>query len=406
MVVIDDDDDDDDSAGKKKTIRRDPPAPAAMDPASWTLIQKLQRLDNEEEQYIDDDDDDVQVIPAASAAALHVHDKNASTNNRGERRKRRRDEAMARREREDLNFALLLQEQESNSARSAAARPSTMYKGEVLDSLQPCQLRAVEYVKSKAKKAHEGCLPQLKTRVAALGFTEDQLQECLNYIRDDSNIVIHMKEETLSLLIQDTHYRNRFEMNISGENGYLKTRKNWEARMFGGAYCNDSECSASDRPKYGCLNVTGDVRGVAVAAQTYGEIHIILQPHVRHRATFFSRGTGNFIATVATISLATNEYYGHVLVKYSDEELKSVLGLLCGSPSLRVGGAPSKCATYKEVQIHGPVCLATDVQALSLPGRAKQASPGLVKTVEAFRKIANCNVLWQGDITNSEETTT
>lgn len=48
---------------------------------------------------------------------------------------------------------------------------------------------------------------------------------------------------------------------------------------------------------------------------------------------------------------------------------------------------------YKEAQIHGPVCLATDTEALSVPGRESDASKDLKNMVCAFQKKAECSVL-------------
>ena len=70
----------------------------------------------------------------------------------------------------------------------------------------------------------------------------------------------------------------------------------------------------------------------------------------------------------------------------------------------RHGGRPSDCTKYKEVQIHGPICLATDIQALSIPGRQKDAGVSLARNVESFRKMTNCNILWQEDLLDPDDT--
>ena len=63
-------------------------------------------------------------------------------------------------------------------------------------------------------------------------------------------------------------------------------------------------------------------------------------------------------------------------------------------------GSPSKCPKggHKEVQIHGPICLETDVETLSLPGRYKHASATLKSQVMKFQTKTNCNILWQQDV--------
>lgn len=96
-------------------------------------------------------------------------------------------------------------------------------------------------------------------------------------------------------------------------------------------------------------------------------------------------------------SLATHEYYAHVLQLYNDEELKALMKVC---KHARIGGSASQCATYKEVQIHGPIDLATDIQALSLPGKEEEASSEVQQLVGAFQKKTQCNILWQEDILN------
>ena len=58
--------------------------------------------------------------------------------------------------------------------------------------------------------------------------------------------------------------------------------------MFGGAY---GGAAPSDRPKYGCLNLTGDYAGVK-GARRYGPLFLMLGPEVRHRTTFANEDTG------------------------------------------------------------------------------------------------------------------
>jgi len=309
-----------------------------------------------------------------------------------EKARRKRQDKMALR---DEILAQRLAADEESQSRSKLPRLS---KKAVLDSLLYFQLEAVKYVQAKAKTMHDVAFLQVEQRVKALGFTGQDFKQCLEYIRDDAPIVIHLKEFTLSCLVKDTHYRNLFETNTSGGKNCKESRQKWESDMFGEWYEKTRvDCKPFDRPKYGCLNISGDIEGVK-PARAYGTLFLILHQHVRHRATFFSRDTGAF-RSGAFSSLATNEYYAHVLNGYSDDDLKTALQTC---KSARIGGCRSHCRTYKEVQIHGPLCLATDVQALSVPGRERTASKALKNTVMAFQKQAQCNILWQEDLLHPE----
>lgn len=155
--------------------------------------------------------------------------------------------------------------------------------------------------------------------------------------------------------------------------------------MFGRHY---DTATAFQRVKYGCINLTGDIEGVR-PARSYGAFFVSLKPSVRHRCTMHNMDTGGFRHGD---TLATARNYSHVLEKYSEEELQSILALS------RVGGGKSKCMCYKEIQIHGPVCLATDIESLSVPGRKSDASKQLLSMVDSFQKKAKCSILWQGDL--------
>ena len=268
-------------------------------------------------------------------------------------------------------------------------------KTQVLAALAPCQLNAVNYVKDKAKKLHERALLELKKRVQHVGggsHTQTELMQCLEYIRDEAPIIIHLQETTLRTLVNDTHYRNQFETKTSGGKRDYEVRQQWEREMFASCY---DDVAGKMRVKYGCLNFCGDILGVKSVRTQYGPAYIVLKSHVRHRATFSLESK----ATRST-TIATNEYYAHVLHGYDDADLKLVLDVC---KSARVGGRPSNCTEYKEVQIHGPICFATDIQALSVPGRQKDAGVVVSRNVELFRKMTSCNILWQEDLRNPDE---
>jgi hypothetical protein len=415
-----------------------PRRPAHIDEASWRVAQSV-LLDHENQAIacmydhdialaIDDDEDgkDVDAVeerkpPAAGGRRI----RDSSSRSQGTRHVRSKFKIDQEEEKESASFALALQLQEDESSRERLLRQQQeqssagfalalqldeeeqaaaeereranrkpdnrlkLDKEQVLASLQPCQLKALKYVQKRAAKLHEKALPGLRTRVVALGHTEEALQDVFEYIRNDATIIIHLTQNTLNKLTNDTHYRSLFETTTSGGTNCVSTRMKWESTMFGPSY---DGCLPSERVKYGCLNVTGDITGVKAAA-SYGTMVMALVPHVRYRTTFFSQDTGG---AAGNVQLATNEYYAHVLAQYTDVELRSTLELC------RMGGAPGRCEKYKEVQIHGPVCLATDVQSLSVPGTVSEATSELLDAVMAFQAQTNCNILWQGDFFDNE----
>lgn len=257
-------------------------------------------------------------------------------------------------------------------------------------TLAECQIRALYFVQEKARHMHQATLPELQKRVHALGYSETALEQCLEYIRQDAPIIIHLKEPTLALLAQDSHYRNLFETGTSGGKNSTSARQRWEAALFGNSY--DKRCHGSLRPKYACLNITGDVQG-CFPARHYGDLYITLCKHVRHRVTMSDDDTGRNHQD----ALATCDAYAHVLARYNDTDLKAVLNV-ASTRVRRIRGAPSRSTTYKECQIHGPVNLRTDVEALSIPESYAEASEELHRTVQAFQQLTGCNVIWQMDL--------
>jgi Protein of unknown function (DUF3626) len=257
--------------------------------------------------------------------------------------------------------------------------------------LETCQQHALEYVKEKAKEKHYEMLPVLEAAVVEnCGYTKEDLHQCLDYIRDEAPIVIHCTFATFYKLVRDTHYRNLFETGKSRGLNDPKKRKKWENVMFGGAY---DDAKPFDRPKYGCLNVSGDVAGVPTALN-YGQVVMTLQPYVRRRCTFHSWDTGDFQETE---TLGTNEYYAHVLSNYGVDELKALLDVC---KNKRITGSASKCQIYKEVQIHGPICLATDILSLSFPMNQQVTHRAVQRKVHDFQTKTGCSVFWQEDILN------
>ena len=99
------------------------------------------------------------------------------------------------------------------------------------------------------------------------------------------------------------------------------------------------------------------------ASPDYGSSYLLLKDHVRTRVTFTSRDSG-----VGKCNLGTCEHFAHVLAEFSDLDLRAVLS--------RVGsGSAASCqhdqyreTHYKEMQVHGDIVLARDVEAIVLVG--------------------------------------
>ena len=143
----------------------------------------------------------------------------------------------------------------------------------------------------------------------------------------------------LESLARDGIYRSQFETGSS--NGGLTAhpggdRWRWESRIFGGAY-DDTE--ASERPKYGALNYR---RRRAGASPRFGSAYLRLTGEVLTRSTFC----------------------------FPDSVLEPVqFGVAAKMSLTEVAGAAldlDLLDDYIEAQVHGPVRLDRDVEALVL----------------------------------------
>lgn len=144
-------------------------------------------------------------------------------------------------------------------------------------------------------------------------------------------------------LLADGRFRSQFETGIS--NGGLTAhpggdRDRWERRMFGGAYQRPGVTPA-DRPKYGALDLA---RHPAGAARRFGSAHLRLRPEVGARTTFTLGDSFHEPEAAGVFDAMTS--------------------VLAGLPDHLASAGPLD--DYVEAQVHGPVDLAADVEALVL----------------------------------------
>jgi hypothetical protein len=162
---------------------------------------------------------------------------------------------------------------------------------------------------------------------------------------EDLAVTVHFHPDRLvgevSLLrhlVTDGVYRSQFETGTS--NGGLTAhaggdRWRWENRMFGGAY---DHLPPSARPKYGSLNYRRRPAGGSVR---FGSSHLRLKREVRTRMTFCypdSFGEPDDFGTAEHLSLV----------------------------ALAEADTQDELDDHIEAHVHGPLRLATDVEALVL----------------------------------------
>ena len=146
----------------------------------------------------------------------------------------------------------------------------------------------------------------------------------------------------LEVMARDGFYRSQFETGTG--NGALTahpggTRWRWESRLFCGAY---DDSPPSERPKYGALNFRRRRHG---GSPRFGSAHLRLKPETLDRTTFCHPDS---VFEPANFGVAAR---GSALV-----------ALAAATP------AADALDDYIEAQVHGPLEIARDVEALVLDG--------------------------------------
>ncbi|MFI5700583.1 DUF3626 domain-containing protein [Streptomyces xanthochromogenes] len=153
-------------------------------------------------------------------------------------------------------------------------------------------------------------------------------------------------------LAVDAVYRSQYETGLSngGRTAFPGgARDEWERDLFGGAYHAEG-VRPEERPKYGALNLLGHADG---AAPRFGACHVRLRAEVNRRATF-CHGDSHLGPT----DVGTADAFWCVLAALA-EDGTDVRGVPSGAHGRVLDG-------YVEAQVHGPVVLTRDAEAIVL----------------------------------------
>ena len=170
----------------------------------------------------------------------------------------------------------------------------------------------------------------------------------------------HRGVPLLRCLADDGEYRSQFETGTG--NGSLSAypggeRWHWETRLFGGAY---DAASINERPKVGALNYARRATG---AAPRFGSAHLRLRPEIAPRCTFC---------------------YPDACFDPSAFGTASRMSLI----DLAAADKRDRLDDYIEAHVHGPLRLATDVEALVLDPCFRDTE------VEALALQLPCSLEW------------
>lgn len=249
-------------------------------------------------------------------------------------------------------------------------------------NLTRCQKKAILYIETNAKTHSKNAYINILERFGKLGFSAHVLRQVIEYIKNKAPIIIQFNpDKALNFLIVDNFYRNQFETKQSGGTLSATARDTWEANMFNNIYATST---GFEKVKYGTLNILNDPNGIK-NAYGYGSCHFVLK-NVRLRTSFAACDTA---CKNGAHILATCEYYNHVLMDYTDDDLKYIVQIATGQvPYLDSGLLNS---AYKETQIHGAVQLNRDIDKICMQSSYK---PQYEDTAIEFAKKNNCTLVW------------
>lgn len=228
-------------------------------------------------------------------------------------------------------------------AAGAAARSSL---------LTPAQAAALAQAKENARRSSAACLrsPSFAEHLRALGCTQLEFELLVSHVARVAPLTVHAPHTVLGKISRDGRLKNYFEIHgrggdvgaLFGGLGMEDLRDEWELNLF--PLCARGAVPPGPlRPKYGSLNLAGDVRGAGMA---YGNVYFVLKEEVRERTTVTNCDSA---AMKCKLGALDEESLAHVLLAYKREGLKAALRLM------RSGGAAGvhpMTAGYLEAQVH------------------------------------------------------
>jgi hypothetical protein len=238
---------------------------------------------------------------------------------------------------------------------------------------------ALRFVRERAALARDQQRAELAALVARAGVGE--VSALANAMRAHARVALAFHPDrpladgstVVERLLHEGCYRGQFETGISsGSRSAFPggERHRWESALFGGAY--DRGAAPAERPRYGGLDLLRHADG---PSPRFGSCRLVLREHLHDRCTLTwgdshlgpaHVGTMEHIEPLLFALLAEVASRGEALGE-AGLDLPTIARRICDpSPPLPASRRPLGRAldAYIEVQIHAPIVLADDVEAL------------------------------------------
>lgn len=248
------------------------------------------------------------------------------------------------------------------------------------------QRDAIDRVRARALALQPEARARLDACLSAASLTDAEYGEAMARLRDSGKVALAFHPERVSRsgrtvaqgLLADGVYKTQYETGLSSgsESAFAGgQRDEWERRLFAGAY-HTTGAPLWARPKYGALFLVAHPDG---PAPRFGSCYLVLRPEVTARCTFTLLGSQEERAQAETGTLDVLEPVFAALLRHIEEAPAplgvpglTVRGLVeamragvpCSPPGVSRERPGRSLDSFVEAQVHGPVALARDVEAL------------------------------------------
>lgn len=222
------------------------------------------------------------------------------------------------------------------------------------DLLTIVNKNAFQFILNDHKKIFEEMKKylNLNERARRLGIN---LFKIRNYLCTKVPLLIFNKfERDADQFLNDTHYRNLFEVGRSNGHPSQEYRIEWEKTLFGNSY---SSVSGFDRVKYGVVDVF-QLEHIPLPNRSldqYGQHYFRLKP-IHHRVTVTFGDSS--IAKCAVLL----DYFDSLFFCFEDDDLSELHRIAIGKPTTKKDTKLTR--NFFEIQIHGPILFNRDIDAL------------------------------------------
>lgn len=245
--------------------------------------------------------------------------------------------------------------------------------------MSDAQDSALRFVRARAALARDAQRAELAALVSRTGVGEVGALAAAMRARGRVALAFHPDRPladgstVVERLLDEGCYRGQFETGISsGSRSAFPggERQRWESALFGGAY--DQGAAPAERPRYGSLDLLRHADG---PSPRFGSCRLVLREHLHDRCTLTwgdshlgpaQVGTMEHIEPLLFALLAEVASRGEALGARG-LDLPTIARWFCDPPpSLPAARRPLGRAldAYIEVQIHAPIVLADDAEAL------------------------------------------